>query len=125
VRKFIPFDQDMIFREMEDLPDQDFAALKYAMGRFAQNTAGEILPPAMTQDQHKYGSKYKSIFKIRHRSGSHQGRAFFYFGDVLNNVEPLYVLLVYKKETDEAPRHLVEAAYQRMLRHQEKLNGLA
>ena len=39
--------------------------------------------------------------------------------------EPLYVLLVYKKEKDEAPRHFVEAAYQRMLKHQEKLNGLA
>ncbi len=37
----------------------------------------------------------------------------------------MYVLLVYKKEKDEAPRHLVEAAYQRMLKHKEKLDGMA
>jgi len=32
----------------------------------------------------------------------------------------MFVLLVYKKEKAEAPRHLVEAAHQRMLRHKEK-----
>jgi hypothetical protein len=125
VRKFIPFDQDAIFKEMDDLPEDDFIALKHAMGKYAQSDSGAILPPAMVEDQHKYGAKYKPIFKVRHRNGDHQGRAFFYFGAKLNDTEPLFVLLVYKKEKDEAPRHLVEAAYQRMLKHKERLNGLA
>lgn len=97
VRKFIPYDQDTIFKEMDDLPEDDFIALKHAMGKYARSDGGEILPPATAEDQHKYGAKYK----------------------------PMYVLLVYEKEKDEAPRHLVEAAYQRMLKHKEKLDGLA
>lgn len=125
VRKFIPYDQDAIRKEMENLPESDFIALKYAMGKYAQSAGDEILPPAAVEDQHRYGAKYRPVFKVRHRSGSHQGRAFFYFGAKTEGVEPMVVLLVYKKEKDEAPRHLVEAAYQRMLKHKEKPDGLA
>jgi len=125
VRKFIPFDQDQIVKEMGDLPQDDYIALKHAMGMYAKSDGGEILPPSMVEDQHKYGAKYKPIVKVRHRNGDFQGRAFFYFGAILNGIEPMYVLLVYKKEKAEAPRHLVEAAYKRMLKHQEKLNGMA
>ena len=80
---------------MGDLPESDFAALKYAMSKYVQSDRGEILPPAMAEDQHKYSAKYKPIFKIRHRNGDHKGRAFFYFGAKTNEIEPLYVLLVY------------------------------
>ena len=125
MRKFIPCDQETIFKEMNDLPEDDFIALKHAMGKYAQSGPGEIFPPAAVEDQHKYGAKYKPIFKVRHRNGNYQGRAFFYFGPRRNGIEPMYVLLIYKKEKDEAPRHLIEAAYQRMLQHKEKLDGLA
>ena len=121
----MPFDQDTIFKEMRDLPREDFAALKYAMGQYAASTRDLTLPPAAVEDQSGYGEKYKPIFRIRHRSQSHQGRGFFYFGSMVNGEEPMYVLLVYKKEKDEVPRHLLEASYQRMLRHKEKFDGLA
>lgn len=125
MRKFVPIDEDTILKEMKDLPRDDFAGLKYAMSRYIQSSPDQILPPAAIEDQGGYSAKYKPIFKIRHRSKSVQGRGFFYFGQALNGEEPLYILLVYKKETDEAPRHLLEAAYQRMLRHREEKNGLA
>lgn len=114
-----------VFWEMSDLPEDDFIALKHAMETYAQIGPGEIYPPAVVDDQHKYGAKYKPILKLRHRNGSYQGRAFFYYGPGRNGIELMYVLLVYKKEKDEAPRHLIEAAYQRMLQHKEKRNGLA
>jgi len=117
LRRFIPYDQETIYKEMRHLPREDFAALKYAMARYAESTREEILPPAAVADQGSYGEKFKPIFKVRHRSKSYQGRAFFYFGEDSNGDLPMYVLLVYKKEKDEAPRHLVEAAYQRMRRH--------
>ncbi len=124
MRKFIPFDASTIFKEMDELPEDDFIALEHAMGKYAQS-GDQILPPAMVEDQHKYGARYKPIFKIRHRNGNHQGRAFFYFGSKKNGVDPMFVLLVYKKEKDEAPRHLVETAFRRMQTHMKEIDGLA
>lgn len=124
-RKFLPFDTNTIYKEMEALADSDFIALQYAMARYVQSAGSDLLPPAMVEGNQKYNPRFRPIYIIRHRSGTHQGRALFYFGQMLNGIEPLYVLVVYKKEKDETPRELLEAAYQRMLKHQEKLDGLA
>jgi hypothetical protein len=114
-----------VFWEMDALPEDDFIALKYAMETYSQSGPGEIYPPATVENQHKYGAKYRPIFKVRHRNGNYQGRALFYFGPRRNGIELMHVLLVYKKEKDEVPLHLIEAAYQRMLQHKEKRDGLA
>ena len=116
MRKFVPFDPVTILREFQRLSRADYQALKHAMGKYAQSE-DEILPPAMVEDQHKYGEKYKPLVKVRHRNGNHAGRAFFYRGPEENGVQAMIVLLVYKKESDEAPQRLLEAAYQRMVRH--------
>ncbi|CAN5517637.1 hypothetical protein BH11ARM2_BH11ARM2_30330 [soil metagenome] len=116
-RKFVPFASDTIKKEMGKLPDDDFAALKHAMSSFAKSQGDEILPPATSEGQGKYDQKFRDIHKIRHRNQDFKGRGFFYYGPVTNGTQHLVVVLVYKKEKSDAPRHLLEAALDRMVKN--------
>lgn len=95
VRKFVPFDEGIIKRELRDLPTEDFLDLTQAMKLYQQDA--EI---GYTIDN------YGDVMMIK---GKKQGRGLFFahFGD------RLVLLKVYKKETQKVPRAVIESAISR------------
>jgi phage-related protein len=108
-RKFEPFDAEVIKREFFSLPVDDAISLKIAMKSY--------------QDELGIGYRvenYGSGLEMLTDSGRGQGRCLFVCRDSAgSNAERLIVLLIYKKESQKAPAHVVATARKRM----ERLKG--
>lgn len=113
-REFDYFDDDVITQELEDLPAKDAASLIAVMDHY--ETVGLDDPrPAKVQD---YG---EGIRCIRHVKPNYKGRGLFYVGVTGPGYQKLWVLTVYKKESQEVPRHILERARSRKASHEAKL----
>jgi len=68
--------------------------------------------PAKVQD---YGDGIKCI---RHVKPNYQGRCLFYMGDSAPGYQKLWILTIYKKETQEMPKQVLERAKSRKANHE-------
>jgi phage-related protein len=112
-REFDYFDDDVITQEFEDLPAKDAANLIATMDHY--ETVGFQDPkPAKVQD---YGDGARCI---RHIKSNHKRRVLFYVGQADSGYQKLWILTVYKKETQEVPKHVMDRARARKTRHEAK-----
>ncbi len=115
-REFDYFDDEIITQELDDLPARDAANLIVVMGRY-EEVGFDDPKPAKVQD---YGEGIKCI---RHVKPNYKGRGLFYVGESGTGYQKLWVLTVYKKESQEVPKHVLERAKTRMVSHQAKMKA--
>ena len=98
-RKFEPFNSDVIRKEFFSLPATDATALRIAMAAYQM----ELGTGCVIKD-------YKDGLWMLKDASRVQGRCLFF------RQEPhrLVVVLIYKKESDEAPLRVIDAARKRM-----------
>lgn len=101
-RKFEPFDALVINREFMALPTVDAAELKFAM----QNYQDDL---GVGYTVRNYGD---GLLMLKPSSRS-QGRCLFFYREVVDGVERLVALLIYKKESQEVPVRILKAARER------------
>lgn len=105
MRKFKPFNEQVIRKELLALPATDHKALTVAMAAFQDETGTGY----RIKD---YGDGLKMITD----SGRGQGRGLFFI-----ETEDSFVLLsVYKKEGQKAPTSLLDTAKQRKKKYEQR-----
>ena len=98
------FDDEILVAEMRTIPQPDRGLSFFAMQRFAQgDNAGFTLK--------NYGD---GLIMLKKKSRS--GRSLFFTYDEADEAK-LVLLLAYKKESDEAPESLINAARERRGRY--------
>lgn len=108
-RKFEPFDAETIKKEFFAVPEPDASNLKAAMSLY-QRDAG------IGYEIKNYGEGLMML-KATNRS---QGRNLFFVSETTvdaetgEQTERLIVVLIYKKESQEAPARIIETARRRM-----------
>jgi len=113
-REFDFFDDELIAREFDELTAKDAAILAVVMDRY-QDVGFDDPRPAKVQD---YGEGIKCI---RHIKGNYKGRALFYVGESISGYQKLWILTVYRKESQEVPQHVLDRAKARRASHEAKL----
>lgn len=93
----------VIRKEFFELSDEDGAELRHAMKNY-QNGSGK------SYEVKNYG---EGLLMLK-PTGNAAGRCLFFFNEVVNGEEILTVVLIYKKESREAPKQVVETARRRM-----------
>ncbi len=102
-RRWRAFDAETINKEMRDLPQEDYFRLSQAMLAYRMDTGSGYVVK-------NYGEGLMMV-----RDGSHgAGRCLFFSVREEQGVEVLVALLVYKKESQEAPKRVIDTARQRM-----------
>lgn len=115
-REFDFFEDAIIEQELEDLPAKDAANLIAVMDHY-ETVGFEDPKPAKVQD---YGDGIRSI---RHVKPNYKGRALYYVGETRSGYQKLWILTVYKKESQEVPKHVLERARSRKATHEAKLKA--
>ena len=106
MREFVPFHEDTIRKELDELPPKDAAKLASLMGHYEQ--CGLENPAPVQIDD--YGDR---LYRLRHIKPAYQGRLLFFTVDRTAGFERLVVLVVYKKQGQKAPQHILETAKRR------------
>jgi phage-related protein len=106
MREFVPFHEDTIRKELDELPPKDAAKLVALMEHYEQSGLGNP-SPAQIDD---YGD---GLYRLRHIKPAYQGRLLFFAQDCSAGFERLVVLAVYKKQGQKAPQHILETAKRR------------
>jgi len=106
-RKFAAFDDAVIRKEFLELPREDARDLKWAMQNYQDRRD-------VNYTVKSYGNDLLMI------KGRGQGRCLFFGREVVDEVERLIVLLLYKKESDEVPERVLRTARERMARYKEQ-----
>ena len=103
MRKWRAFDGATINKELSELPSEDFYRLTAAMKAYRlDQKVGYVV--------RSYGDGLMMV-----KDDSHgQGRCVFFAVREVAGEEVLTALLVYKKETQEAPKRVLDAARRRM-----------
>ncbi len=97
-RKFRPFDAETIRKEIMSLPAEDHKRLTVAMKAYQMGLGvGYQI------------KSYNSGIEMITDSGNSQGRCIYF----TRAADELIVLVVYKKESDKAPRAILKLAKQR------------
>lgn len=104
-KKFVPFDADVIRKELLSLPVEDHKSLTLAMASYQKDL-----------DSGYRISNYGDGLKMITDSGHGQGRGLFF----AETEEGLILLLVYKKETQRAPKSVIETARGRKKRYEQQ-----
>lgn len=112
-REFVPFDEEVIRKELNDLPSKDADKLVALMDHY-QRTGHGNPAPAMIDD---YGD---GLFRLRHVKSSYSGRAIFFAAEKLPDGETLIILKIYKKEGQKSPLSVIETAKARRARWRRK-----
>lgn len=105
-REFVPFQEDTIQKELDELPPRDAAKLAALMDHYEQCGFGNP-SPAQVDD---YGD---GIYRLRHIKPAYQGRLLFFASERSSGFEKLVMLVVYKKQGQKAPLHVLETAKKR------------
>jgi phage-related protein len=113
MREFVPFHEDTIRKELDELPSKDAAKLASIMGHYEQCGLGNP-SPAQIDD---YGD---GVYRLRHIKPAYQGRLLFFAQDCSAGFERLVMLVVYKKQGQKAPQHILETAKRRKKQWEDK-----
>ncbi len=117
MREFVPFDEDTIRKELDELPARDAAKLISPMRHYEQCGMGDPSPAQI--DDYGYG-----LYRLRHIKPAYQGRLLF-FAVARRHLDPaglerLVMLAVYKKQGQKAPGHILETAKRRKKQCEDK-----
>jgi len=113
MREFVPFHEDTIRKELDELPPKDAAKLASLMDHYEQCGLGNP-SPAQVDD---YGN---GLYRLRHIKPAYQGRLLFFASDCSAGFERLVMLVVYKKQGQKAPQHILETAKRRKKQWEDK-----
>ena len=102
-RKWGAFDSERITEEMKALPTEDYKRLRLAMFNYARDI----------QVAYRVESYGDGLMMVTDAARG-QGRCLFFSVRIENGVELLTALLVYKKESQKAPKRILDLARQRM-----------
>lgn len=102
------FDPEITNAELETIPYPDRGALYQAMSAFAEGL-----------DIKHVVKNYSDGLMMLKASNGTSGRCLFFCQQVGDTIRAI-ALLFYKKETQDAPKHLIEAARKRKSSFQEK-----
>jgi phage-related protein len=106
IREFVPFDEDTIQKELDELPPRDAAKLVSLMEHYEQCGLGNPSPVQIDD----YGD---GLYRLRHIKPAYQGRLLFFAQDCSAGMERLVMLVVYKKQGHKVPQHILETAKKR------------
>lgn len=112
-REFVPFDENVIQKEMAALPGKDAAKLSALMLHYQDCGFGNPSPVQIDD----YGN---GIFRLRHIKPAYQGRLIYFTTDRSAGYERLVILAVYKKESQKAPQHILETASRRKKQYEDQ-----
>jgi len=115
-REFDFFDNEVITGELDALPSKDAAKLIALMNHYELAGLGDPAP-AQIDD---YG---EGIKRIRHIKPDYQGRGLFYVGESSAGYQKLWLLTVYKKESQDVPKHILVRARERKALHEAMLKA--
>ena len=102
-REWAYCDEELIRREVAELPAKDRAKLLALMEHY--RTVGHANPsPVMIDD---YGDGIK---RLRHIKPAYQGRLLFFAIDRTSGSERLVALTVYKKQSQDVPKSVLDRA---------------
>ena len=110
-REFVPFDEDVIEKELDDLEkasSSDLAKLDYCMRRYEKVSPKEDPSPAFVQ------SFEEGFLELRHKKGDYKGRLLYYMPKVPKGTEELVMLVVFRKEAQKTPQAAINLAEKRM-----------
>ena len=105
-REFIPFDEEIIRRELYALPDGDRAKLEALIEHYEAVGFGNPAP-AQVDD---YGA---GLYRLRHIKPAYQGRLIFFVVDRTKGFERFVIVTVYKKQSKRTPLGVIETAKRR------------
>ncbi|MEI8281652.1 MAG: type II toxin-antitoxin system RelE/ParE family toxin [Armatimonadota bacterium] len=107
-REFVPFDCEIIRKELEALLDDDVAKLATLMDYYEHCGLGNPTPVQIDD----YGD---GIYRLRHIKPAYQGRLLYFSVDRIAGFERLIILIAYKKEGKKTPIKVLETAKRRKL----------
>src|ERR1035441_3243590 len=113
IREFIPFHEDTIRKELDELPSKDAAKLASLMDHYEQCGLGNP-SPAQVDD---YGD---GLYRLRHIKPAYQGRLLFFATDCSAEFGRLVILVVCKKQGQNALQHILETAKRRKKQWEDK-----
>jgi phage-related protein len=113
VREFVPFHEDTIRKELDELPPKDAAKLASLMEHY-EHCGWENPSPAQVDD---YGD---GLYRLRHIKPAYRGRLIFFAEDRSAGFERLVILAVYKKQGQKAPQHILDTAKRRKKQWEDK-----
>jgi phage-related protein len=102
-REWVFFDNGVISGELDDLPAKEASKITGLMDHYRLVGRGNP-SPALVDD---YGDGIK---RLRHVKSEYQGRLLFFTAFKTPGFERLVVLTVYKKESHDVPRNVLERA---------------
>jgi len=108
-RKWGSFDTEVTNRELEAIPYPDRGALYQAMAAYAEDLD-------IRYSVKNYGD---DLMMLKASNGT-SGRCLFFSRERIGDSEKLVALLFYKKESEEAPKRVIEAARARMIEYRKK-----
>jgi phage-related protein len=105
-REFVPFDENIIRKEIDALPAKDADKLAALMLHYQGCSPGNPLPAQVDS----YGD---GLFRLRHFKPIYQGRLLYFVVDRSLGYERLVIVLVYKKEGQKTPANIIDIARRR------------
>jgi phage-related protein len=112
-REWVFYDREVIQGELDGLSSKDAAKLTSLMDYY--RTVGFANPsPAQVDD---YGG---GLYRLRHVKPAYQGRLIFFAAEKAAGIERLVVLTVYKKESQDVPKHVLDRARSRMAEYRRR-----
>jgi phage-related protein len=103
VRKFKPFDEEVLVNEFRRLDAPHRAKLAYAMERYQASLT--TVSPALIQSGYPGG-----VLEIRHENGAYKGRGLFW----PESSTSLVLLIVYRKDSKKTPDDVKATAQARL-----------
>ena len=114
-REFIPFDEEIVQKELDALPASDAAKLGMLMDHY--ETVGLGNPSPVQIDDYGDG-----LYRLRHIKPAYQGRLIYFSVDREAGFERLVILTVYKKQSQKVPTSVIETAKRRKQQWEDRRN---
>lgn len=105
-REFVPFDEEVIRKEFDDLPAKDADKLAALIVHYQAIGLGNP-SPAQIDD---YGD---GLYRLRHIKPAYAGRLIYFAVDRQAGFERLVILMVFKKQSQKVPANVIETAKRR------------
>lgn len=105
-REFVPFDEQTIQKELDELPAKDADKLVALISHY--EVCGNENPMPVQVDSYGDG-----IYRLRHMKPAYQGRMLFFTSERTRDFERLVILAVYKKEGQRTPTIILDTAKRR------------
>src|SRR5580704_11709269 len=115
LRQWVYCDEELIRREFAEIPAKDRAKLMAVMEHYRTVGLGNPSPAQIDV----YGG---GIRRLRHIKPAYQGRLLFFVADRAAEIERLVVLTVFKKQSQDVPKYVLDRAEARKVQFERRGN---